>query len=220
MRLVKLSNWWCCWWYWSINCHGKIGSHFPNYWSPHNLFTICKFFPTTVGSFSTYLGCSPPVPFVSLFNSLFRNFVGGFAWGTQLTPGDAVKGCTKVECIKRENRINRKVFLFANGLIMSNFCTYLLFTVVLIVVVCSVLFCSSFVVCNIDLDLAALIAFRHNIIIVTQCHLCIGNHMFQHQSFLWNDQCFSQHILIPAYIKKNMFQVGMSDCPVNSVRWR
>lgn len=73
--------------------------------------------------------------------------------------------------------------------------------------------------CNIDLDFAALIAFRYNIVIVTQCHLCIGNHMFQYQSFFFEMiSVFSQHILIPAYNKKGQVPSGMSDCPVNSVR--
>ena len=124
----------------------KYGSRFPSYWSPHNLFTICKLLPTTGGSFSTYLGCSTPVRFVSLFNSLFRNFVGGFAWGTQLTPGDAVKGCTKVECIKRENRINRKVFLFA---IMNLSCPISVHIYCLLLFNCCCLFsCVLFIVCG------------------------------------------------------------------------
>lgn len=95
---------------------------------------FANFFRTTGGSFSTYLGCSPPVRFVSLFNSLFRNFVGGFAWGTQLTPDDAVKGMYQGR-VHQEREWNQQKGLFVSFFVcynelMSNFCTYLLFTVV------------------------------------------------------------------------------------------
>lgn len=150
MRLVKLSNWWCCWWYWSINCHGKIWVTFPKLLIPsqpiHNLQTSSE--PLVVRFQRT---SAAPHPFVSSVCSIASSVTswvalpGAPSWHLTMP----WRGCTKVECIKRENGINRKVYLFHFLFAIMNLCPISVHIYCLLLFKCCCLFsCVLFIVCG------------------------------------------------------------------------